>query len=844
MKAFDRLTIRWRIMLLTLAILLPVALVLAWFLAADVRHAREAALREVSILARGTADDVQRLLGQTATMMARLAERPLVKAMDPARCDPLLAEFVQLNPEHVAIAVRDRDGRAVCSHRPDGKPLPADARQFPWFEAALRGDRFMASNLFMLPDTQTRVTALTQPIRDADGRTIGVLVLPIDLLRLGERLLAAVPKNAVVTVLDRDRTVLLRSASAPRYVGSPMAASVPDPARGAREGTLEGVGRDGVPRLFSYVTLPDLKWRVAASLPIAEVFAEYRRTLARTMALGLGVMALAVWLAWQLSGTIVRPSQRLQATIARVTAGELAARATLEGPPEVRAIAEQVNRLLASRNLSSARLAGIFDSALDGILTTNEQQVIVDANPAAARMFRCPREMLIGAPLERFIPEQYRRQHRLEVEQFGASDQAGRHMATLRDVTALRADGSEFPIEASISSAVVDGERLYTVIHRDITARRQVQAELLAGKAQLEAALASMTDSVFISDAQGHFVHFNEAFAGFYRFRSKAECPTDIADYIALLEVRTAAGDIVPPERWPMARALRGEQASRVEYRLQRKDSGERWIGSFSFAPIRGAQGDIVGSVVTGHDITEWRQVQAALESSHADLKRLLNAVDQVQELERKRIALELHDDLQQTLAAIRLDAGAIVAERERRPEAVAELARRIDTLASTAIASTRRIINDLRPQMLEDLGLAAALDSLAAQFTQRCGIACAFDAVGDETVFESLGSDIATCLYRVAQEALNNVAKHAGARQVEMHLEALAGGGLRLRVQDDGQGIGEGDRHKKESFGLRGMAERVRAAGGALRVERADGGGTRVQVELPGAPSDGARGA
>jgi signal transduction histidine kinase len=136
---------------------------------------------------------------------------------------------------------------------------------------------------------------------------------------------------------------------------------------------------------------------------------------------------------------------------------------------------------------------------------------------------------------------------------------------------------------------------------------------LRATRAKLEAALASMTDAVFISDAEGRFLEFNDAFAAYYRFNNKAECARTIAELPALLEVFMANGELAPLEMWAVPRALRGETVINAEYTLRRKDTGETWIGSYNFSPIRDRNGAIAGSVVTARDITERKRAEQAL---------------------------------------------------------------------------------------------------------------------------------------------------------------------------------------------------------------------------------------
>ncbi|CAH2603725.1 Histidine kinase [Rhodovastum atsumiense] len=162
----------------------------------------------------------------------------------------------------------------------------------------------------------------------------------------------------------------------------------------------------------------------------------------------------------------------------------------------------------------------------------------------------------------------------------------------------------------------------------DVTEQRAAEAALAESRAQLEAALGAMTDAVFISDAAGNFIHFNDAFATFYRFRHKDECARTFAAYPALLDVFLESGEPAPVEQWAVPRALRGETEVGAIYRLRRRDTGESWVGSYTLAPIRDRHGAIVGSVVTARDITERLRAEEALRESEARLRDLVETLD------------------------------------------------------------------------------------------------------------------------------------------------------------------------------------------------------------------------
>jgi PAS domain S-box-containing protein len=170
----------------------------------------------------------------------------------------------------------------------------------------------------------------------------------------------------------------------------------------------------------------------------------------------------------------------------------------------------------------------------------------------------------------------------------------------------------------------------FIAVMEDITPRKQAEQQLRENRAHLDAALASMTDAVFISNATGEFIEFNEAFATFHRFNSKAECARRLADYPDIIDVFMADGEPAPLVMWAVPRALRGETATNIEYSLRRKDTGERWVGSYSFSPIRNKQGEIVGSVVVGRDITDRKRVQDELRQNQARLAAVFAAIPDV----------------------------------------------------------------------------------------------------------------------------------------------------------------------------------------------------------------------
>jgi len=284
-----------------------------------------------------------------------------------------------------------------------------------------------------------------------------------------------------------------------------------------------------------------------------------------------------------------------------------------------------------------------------------------------------------------------------------------------------------------------------------------------------------------------------------------------------------------PEDRARVAARFRDGAASGdggYEYRLQRPDGTLRWIRDYAF-PIRDVEGTTRRLARLSQDVTAEREAASAHQ-----MREIARSIQGAQEQERRRIARELHDELGQVLTAVKLRLGSV---KIIAGDAVADVACEVDACVSAiddAMRSVHGLIHRLRPPILDDLGLLAALRTQAEAFTQRTGIACDVELPEREP---ELSDEELTAVFRVAQESLTNVARHAAARHVALRL-LTENGSLRLLVADDGRGIGAA----KHGFGMRGMGERAALLDGALCVEPGPERGTLVRLELPRSTSGG----
>lgn len=264
-------------------------------------------------------------------------------------------------------------------------------------------------------------------------------------------------------------------------------------------------------------------------------------------------------------------------------------------------------------------------------------------------------------------------------------------------------------------------------------------------------------------------------------------------------------------------------------------DGTLRWFDTIK-TPIRGADGTVVGTVGISRDISDRRRVQEELLASRAQLRELSAYLQSVREAERTRISRELHDELGQSLTALRLGLNFL----EMHPPTASETTwrehvRRLKDIADSTVDAVQRIAADLRPPMLDELGLAAAIEWLAESFAERSGLRCKLQLPARSRDF---GAEVSTGVFRIVQEALTNACRHGHATEVQVTL-AESAGLLTLAITDNGCGIDAREGSRRRSLGLLGMRERALMLGGRLTVFSEAGSGTRVEAEIPVARDD-----
>jgi PAS domain S-box-containing protein len=274
----------------------------------------------------------------------------------------------------------------------------------------------------------------------------------------------------------------------------------------------------------------------------------------------------------------------------------------------------------------------------------------------------------------------------------------------------------------------------------------------------------------------------------------------------------------------------RDDEIVESEFRMRNVRGEWRWFHSRNVSFKKTGDGKLKLLLGIAQDITERRNAEESLKNSREQLRDLLANIHKVREEERTRISREIHDELGQSMTALKMDISWLIKRMTSEQEPLLEKARMMSKLIDINIQSVKRISAELRPGLLDDLGIAAALEWQTEEFKERTGLKCRLKVSPEDIV---LGREVSTAIFRIFQEALTNVVRHADAGKVNVSLRQRVGQ-LTLQVKDDGKGITKKQISDPKSIGLIGMRERVHFLGGTVVIDGSPGKGTTLTVRIP----------
>ena len=486
-------------------------------------------------------------------------------------------------------------------------------------------------------------------------------------------------------------------------------------------------------------------------------------------------------------------------------------------------------RRLAEEALRQAeeQYRSIFENAAEGIFQTTPEGRYLTVNPALARLYgyESPDEMVatvtdIG---KHIYADPFRRAEFLRlIEEQGS--------LTGFESQIIRKDRQIIWISESVRVVRDAAGRImhFEGMVEDITARKRAEHALRESEERLRLSLFATQVGIWDWNIMTGQLVWSDTVAPMFGLPVNASPPT-YKGYVELIHPEDR--EVV---RSAIARAVAGEAAYALEHRLVRPDGAVRWVACKGEV-LRSPDGAAVRMLGTVQDVTDRKCSEAQLHSALTRLRTLSGRLEVIREEERGRIARELHDEFGVGLTCLKIDLsrlkalmGNTVGQEKRRP--FEEKIHSMEEFIDATIGGVQRIVSELRPAILDDLGLVAAIEWQAQDFQHRTGIACTVDV--NEDHFD-IDSERATVVFRICQEALTNVARHAHARTVSIRSEAQQGMAM-LEVSDDGRGIAEEKITDPRSLGLLGMRERAELFGGSVTIAGRPEAGTVVTLHVP----------
>jgi hypothetical protein len=472
---------------------------------------------------------------------------------------------------------------------------------------------------------------------------------------------------------------------------------------------------------------------------------------------------------------------------------------------------------ITERKKSEEEYRTVVRTAMDGYWAVDTQGRFLDVSGVYCRLIGYSREELLKMKIQDIEAVETPEEVAQRIRRIMAS--GGDRFETQHRCR----DGKIIDVEVSVNYLKEAGGRMFVFL-RDITERKKAEQELKESRQLLDKTFRSLRDAVFIIDAENvEIMDCNPAANKIFGY-SRSEM---IGKTTAFLHVDKAALEEFRSYLYPAVK----EKGFLFlpEFRMKKKD-GTIFPTEHSVVPLEDEKRKFIGWVSVVRDITERKRVEEEIKESREQMRNLAAHLASVREQERTVISREIHDELGQSLTALKMDLSWLYKKMPRDQALLPRRAKSMLELIDTTIQSVKRISSELRPGLLDDLGLSAAIEWQAEEFQNHTGIRCEVSVEPEDII---LDQERSIAIFRIFQEALTNVARHSKATSVRASLKRK-GGRLELKVKDNGRGITEEKISDPKSFGLVGIRERARFLNGTVEIRGRQDRGTLITVRIP----------
>lgn len=462
----------------------------------------------------------------------------------------------------------------------------------------------------------------------------------------------------------------------------------------------------------------------------------------------------------------------------------------------------------AALKKSEEKYKSYIESAPDGVFVTDETGKFLEVNNAASRITGYSKDQLLSMSMSDMLIDR-------SVDDIIAFFKQLIKNGSIKVNSLLRhKDGSKKWIEID---AVQLTETRFLGFVKDITVSKFAEEALRESEDRFRSFFELTADLMAISDMDGNFLDVNSSWSRVVGYSRKELLEKSYLEFIH-------PDDLDITTQIVTDKLMHGDTVLSFENRYIGKDGGIVWLEWTSQPNVSKGQ-----TFAIARNITERKKTEAELKSSLEQLHLLSQHVEKVRETERVAISRELHDDLGQALTAVKIDLG-LIKQKISNPEALVRI-NKVSSLVSDTIKTVQRLTSQLRPQILEDLGLEAAIEWHTKEFAERFGVKISLNLELDSEVY--ISPDASLTVFRIMQESLTNIARHSKATRIEIQLSRTTDS-IHFRVTDNGIGIKADELNSKQSFGLIGMKERAASMDGILEIFNLEGNGTEVLLVFP----------